>query len=69
MEKHQFKTNINCSGCVAKITPYLQANPGIKAWNVDTNTPSKILTVESEGLDASDVETIVKNAGFKAEKQ
>lgn len=46
METLQFKTNINCGGCVAKVTPGLNETEGICHWNVDTNNPNKILTVE-----------------------
>ena len=29
MEKLKFKTNINCGGCVAKVTPFLNAETSI----------------------------------------
>jgi len=67
MEK-KFKTNINCSGCVAKVTPFLNETKGIKQWNVDTNNPSKVLTVESDELTEQDIEHVVTKAGFKIEK-
>ena len=68
MKKHQFKTNINCSGCVSKVTPMLNAAPGIKEWSVDTANPLKILTVETESLEPDQVRAMVEKAGFKAEK-
>jgi copper chaperone len=68
MKKYQFKTNINCSGCVAKVTPYLDANNEIKNWHVDIDNPKKVLTVETDNLTDEMVSTIVKTAGFKAEK-
>ncbi|HEY0354617.1 MAG TPA: heavy-metal-associated domain-containing protein [Flavisolibacter sp.] len=67
MKKYQFKTNINCSGCVAQVTPHLKQNESIKEWEVDTQNPSKILTVETEDLSAEEVKQIVEKAGFKAE--
>ena len=67
MKQYQFKTNINCSGCVAKITPHLNAAKDVKEWKVDTTNPAKVLTVETENLGADEVETIVAKAGFKAE--
>ena len=67
MKQYQFKTNINCSGCVAKVTPVLNQNEGIKDWKVDTDNPNKILTVETENLDEDDVTALVRKAGFKAE--
>jgi len=67
MEKFQFKTNINCSGCVAKVTPHLNDAEGIKEWKVDTNNPSKILSVEAEGLSEEEVKAVVQKAGFNIE--
>ncbi len=66
MSTYQFKTNINCNNCIAKVTPFLQ-NPKIEKWEVDTQNSDKILTVES-ALDASQIQKIVAQAGFKAEK-
>lgn len=68
MNTYQFRTNINCSGCVAQITPYLDANNEIKSWKVETGKPEKILTIETDHLSGEMIETIVKNAGFKAER-
>lgn len=67
MKQYQFKTNINCSGCVAKVTPALDQNKEIKDWKVDTNSPNKILTVETESLDEEQIKSIVEKVGFKAE--
>lgn len=67
MKQYQFKTNINCSGCVAKVTPVLEQNEEIKDWKVDTDNPNKILTVETESLNEEQVKAIVQKAGFKAE--
>ena len=67
MKEYQFKTNINCGGCVAKVTPKLNENPGISEWNVDTADPSKILTVKTDNLAADEIKGIVASAGFRAE--
>lgn len=67
MNTYQFKTNINCGGCIANVTPYLDANNQIKSWKVDTANPNKILTIETEELTPEMIQTIVKNAGYKAE--
>lgn len=67
METFQFKTNINCSGCVAKVTPELNETKGICNWNVDTNNPGKILTVETDTASKEQVIEAVKKAGFKIE--
>ena len=65
--KHKFKTNINCSSCVARVTPYLNANNEIKHWEVDIHNPQKVLTVETDNLTEEMVKEIVVNAGYKAE--
>ncbi len=67
MKKYKFKTNINCGGCVATVTPHLNANKDIKEWKVDTNDPGKILTVETDTLKENEVRDIVQKAGYKAE--
>ncbi len=68
MKQYQFKTNINCGGGVAKVTPVLNADTQIKEWNVDTIDPNKVLTVETENLKEEEVEAIIAKAGFKAER-
>jgi copper chaperone len=65
--ERKFKTNINCSGCVAKVTPHLNEADGIKEWSVDTNNPNKILSVESDNLTEEEIKHIVTKAGFKIE--
>jgi copper chaperone len=63
----QFKTNINCSGCIATVTPHLEQVNGISEWSVDTGIKDKVLTVKSEGITETQVVDIVKKAGFKIE--
>ena len=65
--KYQFKTNINCGGCIAAVTPHLNANSDIKHWEVDTQNPQKVLTVETDNLSSDMVKDIVIKAGYKAE--
>ena len=68
MKKYQFKTNINCGGCVAKVTPVMNSEPQIANWKVDTENPNKILTVQTENLHEDQIKSMVESAGFKAEK-
>jgi len=63
----QFKTNINCGGCVAKVTPFLNEAEGISNWEVDTTNKDKILSVNSSGITKDDVIRKVQEAGFKIE--
>lgn len=67
MKTKQFKTNINCSGCVAKVTPILNPLLGESRWEVDTSNKDKILTVTADNLDEKILFEKVKNAGFKIE--
>ncbi len=66
MKKVQFKTNINCGGCLAKVTPFLEQSEGIIEWNVDTDTKDKILTVMANGITEEQIISTVEKAGFKA---
>lgn len=66
METIKFKTTIKCSGCVAKVSPFLNEALGEDNWKVDYNNPSKILTVVGEN-DKSKVIGAVERAGYKAE--
>ncbi len=68
METIKFKTNIKCGGCIATVTPALNALAGVYKWEVDTANADKILTVEAEGLSAQEVAETIKKAGFTAEK-
>jgi copper chaperone len=66
MKTIKFKTDIKCSACVAKVTPYLNEALGGN-WEVDLNNPSKVLTVVGESNEAKIIQAVEK-AGYKAEK-
>lgn len=68
METLKFKTNINCGGCIAKVTPSLNEAIGENNWQVDTQNPDKVLTVSGTEVNKEDVVRAVKKAGFKAEE-
>lgn len=67
METIKFKTNIKCSGCIAKVTPHLNETVGEGNWEVDLNNPAKVLTIADE-TDAAKVKEAVEKAGYKAEQ-
>jgi len=67
METVQFKTNIKCSGCIATVTPVLDNLAGKDNWEVDLQSPDKILTVTKENLDKSEVRVAIEKAGYRAE--
>lgn len=66
-KQFQFKTNINCGGCIASVKPHLDNAEGICHWEVDTNNKDKVLTVKSEGITEQEVIFTVQKAGFKIE--
>ncbi|GAB3637817.1 hypothetical protein GCM10027422_34070 [Hymenobacter arcticus] len=65
MKTLQFKTNINCGGCIKAVTPTLNEQAGAGNWQVDTANSDKILTVSSDQLTAAQVVQAVKQAGFE----
>jgi len=67
--KLQFKTNINCGNCVRTVTNFLNDVPGIETWQVDTDNPEKILTVEGEALTTEAVIEAVEEAGFDIQQK
>ena len=67
MKTLKFKTNINCGGCVSKVTPFLNNQEGVESWEVDTVNPDKILTIKSDGASEEDVKATLQKVGFTAE--
>ena len=65
MKTLQFKTSINCGGCIKAVTPTLNQEAGAGNWQVDTVNPDKVLTVSSDRLTAEQVIQAVEKAGFK----
>jgi len=69
METLKFKTNIKCGGCIAAVTPHLNKLSAIEKWEVDTQNPDKILTVEGkQGINTDQIIDTLEEAGYKAEK-
>ena len=63
----KFKTNINCSGCISKVKPFLDGLEGLDSWEVDTENPDKVLSVKiSQTTDEEIIDTI-EEVGFEAE--
>jgi len=67
-EALQFKTNINCDGCIAKVKPHLDQVAGSANWQVDTSNKAKILTVNPDGIQEAQIEEAVRQAGFNIER-
>ena len=68
MKTLKFKTNIECSSCEARVKPFLDKKGGIASWQVDTNSPDKVLIVETDNLEANDIIKTIKRTGFVAEE-
>ncbi|MBN9293848.1 MAG: cation transporter [Flavobacteriia bacterium] len=66
-KEFQFKTNLNCGGCVSKVKPGLDQAAGISEWDVNITNADKILTVKSEGITEEEIIALIKSKGFKAE--
>jgi len=64
----KFKTNINCMGCVSKVTPELDKLTAIENWEVDIRNKDKVLTVEASSDKQDEIISAVEKAGFKIEK-
>ncbi|MEJ6982386.1 cation transporter [Pedobacter sp. P351] len=67
MEALKFKTNIKCTGCLAKVTPALNETVGEDNWEVDLEDPNKTLTVVADASE-NEIVAAVKEAGYEAEK-
>ena len=66
MKDLKFKTTIKCSGCVDTVTPFLNEVAGTGNWEVDMNSPTKILTVHSD-IDQNKIIKAMEKAGYRAE--
>lgn len=68
--KYAFKTDINCIGCVNQIKPELdklEQTKDIEQWRVDLNNPDYLLTIETNAMTGEEVQSVIQNAGFKAQ--
>ncbi len=65
MKTLKFKTNINCGGCVATVTPFLNRMDEIDNWKVSTENPDKLLTVQGDEITAESVINTLKSAGYE----
>jgi hypothetical protein len=65
MLTRRYRTNLHCGSCVSAIKPYLDTAEGVAGWNVDTDSPDKVLTVRSDTLRPEAVRDLVARAGFQ----
>ncbi|MEQ9186815.1 MAG: heavy-metal-associated domain-containing protein [Cryomorphaceae bacterium] len=64
MRTLKFKSNINCTGCLSKVSPVLNEENGIKNWDVDLQHDDRVLTVQTDTLSPKEIEQAVSKAGF-----
>lgn len=69
MKTLKFKTNINCSGCVAKVASTLNKMEGVDEWKIDTTIPEKTLEIKINKLSVNEIIQKLEEAGFKAESK
>jgi copper chaperone CopZ len=68
MKTFQYKTNIMCDSCIAKVTSVLNEEFGENQWQVDIKDPKKILTVTSEDANENEAIKALEKVGYKAEE-
>ena len=68
MENLKFKTNINCTGCLSKVSPQLNNEKGIEEWDLDLNNSQKILTVKSNSVSEEQIVSTFKKVGINIER-
>lgn len=61
----QFTTNLTCKGCVATVRPLLEAIPGIRHWDVQTDASERPLTVTGENLHPEEILAALAKAGYQ----
>ena len=66
MNVYKFKTTMSCTSCVSKVEKILNEEKDILKWEVDLNSPDKILTIETEKLDPNLISALLLKAGYKA---
>ena len=68
METLNFKTNISTSDDVAAVTLNLNAIEQVDGWAIDTDSPNKLLTVQTTDNRIADlVQQAVRQAGYQAD--
>ena len=63
-----FKTSMKCAGCVAAVTPGLNALKEVRSWKADVSGAEKTLTIDAEEAALPKVVAVLEKAGFKAER-
>jgi len=62
----KYKSTIQCTACIAKVTPVLDEVAGKGQWSVDLASPTRTLTIEPD-VTAEKIATALAQVGYKAE--
>lgn len=62
----KFKTSFKCNGCVNSVRTQLDADQTIKEWDVDLESPDRILTLTCKEDITDQILSIVEKAGHTA---
>ena len=68
MSEARFKTTIQCSGCLSKVTLKLNEILEEQSWSVDLESDDRILTVNDDNVSVDAVVSAVKSVGFEIEE-
>ena len=68
MEVLILKTNIRYKKQVKTVAPLLDGQDNISRWNIDLNDIDKVLRIESDDMELTEVVQIIKKAGFHCEE-
>jgi len=68
MEVLILKTNIRYKKQVKTVAPLLDGQDNISRWNIDLNDIDKVLRIESDDMELTEVVQIIKEAGFHCEE-
>ncbi len=71
MNTLKFKTNLKCAGCMYAIKPYMDALEGVNSWDVDLDSPEKVVEVKTDSATPEEIkeaiEKAIGEAGYTAE--
>lgn len=68
MEHFRFKTNINCNSCKSAVAPFLNSEPGVDKWDVDLDSPDRILRVSGSNISSDKITDLVRSAGYSVQE-
>ncbi len=68
MEVLILKTNIRYKKDVKEVAPLLDGQDNISRWNIDLNDIDKVLRIEANDIELTEVVQLIQEAGFHCEE-